>query len=260
MKQKYDFICSLGGNCSVAHNLRYRNMRSFSLPFDWTLMANEQPIEYLIKGFKTRFDGFMEWENACEFESPTEEFGKSAFHIEDKKSNFRFIHLFYGKRFNREMFDVGKRIMMRRISRLYDVVEKSKRVLFVLQTSFTYELEIARRLRAVLVETFPGVEIELRIMQMGAENASTIIEDDGLLRFYTYPRPHNIVYDNQFTSVEWHWMDEMRVRTMHDPVKLRKNSLLIKWAYKLWRSLGKYLKKKQTGCACMRFRRFGRYT
>jgi hypothetical protein len=127
------------------------------------------------------------------------------------------------------------------------VVEKSKRVLFVLQTSFTYELEIARRLRAVLVETFPRVEIELRIMQMGAENASTIIEDDGLLRFYTYPRPHNIVYDNQFTSVEWHWMDEVRVRTMHDPEKLWKSSLLIKWLYKIWRNLGKRLRKKRGG-------------
>jgi hypothetical protein len=202
----------------------------------------------------------MEWENACEFESPTEEFGKSAFHIEDKMSKFRFIHLFYGRQFNRELFEGGKSIIFRRINRLYKTLANAKRVLFVLQTSFTYELEIARRLRAVLVETFPEVEIELRIMQMGAENATTIIEDDGLLRVYTYPRPHNIVYDNQFTSVEWHWMDEVRVRTMPEPEKLRKKSLLVKWMYKLWRSLGKCLKKRQTGCACMRFRRFGRYT
>jgi hypothetical protein len=257
---EYDYVISLGGNCATASQLVHRGKRPFALPFDYTLMTNEQPIEYLIKGFKTRFDGFMTWEEVYEFEPPAEEFGKMAFHIEDKKSNFRFIHLFYGKRFDREMFDVGKRIMMRRISRLYDVVEKSKRVLFVLQTSFTYELEIARRLRAVLVETFPGVEIELRIMQMGAENASTIIEDDGLLRFYTYPRPHNIVYDNQFTSVEWHWMDEMRVRTMCDSARLRKKSLLIKWLYKIWRNLGKRLRKKGAGCACMRFRKFGRYT
>jgi hypothetical protein len=163
-------------------------------------------------------------------------------------------------RFDRELFETGKNVIVRRIERLYDILGRSKRVLFVLHTVFTYDISTARRLRVALVETFPGVEIELRIMQMGAENASTIIEEDGLLRFYTYPRPHNIVYDNQFTSVEWHWMDEVRVRTMHDPEKLWKSSLLIKWLYKIWRNLGKRLRKKGAGCACMRFQKFGCYT
>ena len=257
---EYDYVISLGGNCATASQLVHRGKRPCSLPFDWSLMADVRPIEYLIKGLKTHFDGFMMWENACESEPPTEEFGKQSFHIEDRMSGFRFIHLFYGKEFNRDLFEEGKGVIYRRIDRLYNVLGKSKRVLFVLHTAFAYDIEIARRLRAALVETWPRVEIELRIMQMGAENATTIIEDDGLLRFYTYPRPHNIVYDNQFTSVEWHWMDEVRVRTMPEPEKLRKSSLLLKWTYKLWRSLGKRLKKRHTGCACMRFRRFGRYT
>ncbi len=28
---RYDLICSLGGNCSVAHNLLYRRLRKFAL-------------------------------------------------------------------------------------------------------------------------------------------------------------------------------------------------------------------------------------
>lgn len=256
---EYDYVISLGGNCATASQLVHRGKRSCSLPFDWALMADTRPIEYLIQGFGTRFKDFMAWEDMYEFEGPENEYGKQTFHIEDKKSGFRFIHLFKGKRFDRELFETGKNVIVRRIERLYDILGRSKRVLFVLQTVFTYDISIARRLRVTLVETFPGVEIELRIMQMGAENAATVIEDDGFLRFYTYPRPHNIVYDNQFTSVEWCWMDEVRVRTMHDPEKLRKSSLLLKWTYKLWRSLGKVLKKKQTGCASMRFRKFARY-
>ena len=45
-KQEYDLIVSLGGNCMVANNLRYRNMRPFSLPFDWVYMIDEKPLKY----------------------------------------------------------------------------------------------------------------------------------------------------------------------------------------------------------------------
>ena len=258
--EEYDYVISLGGNCSTASQLVHRGKRPCSFPFDWALMADIRPIEYLIQGIGNHFEGFMAWENMQEFEQPVDEYGKRTFHVEDKRSGFRFIHLFTGEKFDYRRFEVGRALMTRRIDRLYDKLGKSERVLFVLHTIFTYDIEIARRLRAALVASFPKVEIELRIMQMGAKNASTIIEDGGLLRFYTYPRPHNIVYDNQFTSVEWHWMDEVRIRTMRDPEELRKTSLFLKWMYKLWRSLGKRLKKKQMGCASMRFRKFGRYS
>lgn len=39
---QYDLIVSLGGNCMVANNLRYRNMLAFSIPFDWGYMQDKK--------------------------------------------------------------------------------------------------------------------------------------------------------------------------------------------------------------------------
>ena len=54
----YDLVCSLGGNCTVAHNLFYRNKRYFSLPFDWLYMENETPVFKLAECFKNDFKDF----------------------------------------------------------------------------------------------------------------------------------------------------------------------------------------------------------
>ena len=59
MSKKYDLICSLGGNCSAAHNLKIRGLRNFSLPFDWCYIKNEKPIEYLTEGFENGFKNFL---------------------------------------------------------------------------------------------------------------------------------------------------------------------------------------------------------
>ncbi len=37
-RKKYDLVCSLGGNCSVAHNLIFRGLRKFALPFEWAFL------------------------------------------------------------------------------------------------------------------------------------------------------------------------------------------------------------------------------
>ena len=50
-RRHYDLIVSLGANCSAAHNLRYRNMRPFSLPLDWVYIENDKPIKWLINAF-----------------------------------------------------------------------------------------------------------------------------------------------------------------------------------------------------------------
>ena len=40
MDKSYDLIVSLGGNCSVAMQLSWRNKRPFSLALDWTFMPD----------------------------------------------------------------------------------------------------------------------------------------------------------------------------------------------------------------------------
>ena len=256
---EYDLVISLGGNCAVASQLRHRGKRSFSLPFDWALMSDDAPIRYLAAAFGNRFEGFLKYENVEEFEPPANEFGQMALRVRDAFSGYKFIHQFHGRQLNRSIFEKERSVIQKRIDRLYEKVGRSTRVLFVLQTAFTFDVELAKRLRAGIVEAFPGVEIELRVMQFGAEAPFSKIEEDGLLRIYGHASSHNIVYDNQMTAPEWCWMDEIRVRALPLPEERRKSSLLMKWKFKIWMHLGKSLEDDGTGCACMRFYKFGRY-
>lgn len=63
---RYDLICSLGGNCSVAHNLLYRRLRKFALPFDWTYFEDISAIYKLAESFEVKFADQLKKENLVE--------------------------------------------------------------------------------------------------------------------------------------------------------------------------------------------------
>lgn len=42
--KEHDLIVSLGGNCAAALQLKRRNLRLFSLPFDYLAMKDERDI------------------------------------------------------------------------------------------------------------------------------------------------------------------------------------------------------------------------
>ena len=252
--KEYDLIVSLGGNCSVAFQLRHRGKRPFSLPFDWALMSDDLPIRYLSQAFKTQFDNFLQYEKVEEFESPANEFGRMTLRVRDAVSGYKFIHHFFGRQLNREIFEKGRAIIRKRIDRLYEKLVKSKRVLFVLLTAFTFDDILVKELRNGIVEAFPGMEVELRVMQFGAALPFVKIEDDGLLRIYGHARSFSSVYDCQLTATEWRWMDRLRVKSLPMPEERRKQSIWIKWKFKIWKHLGKSLELDGAGCANMRFR------
>ena len=54
-------------------------------------------------------------------------------------------------------------------------------------------------------------------------------------------------------------MDGLRITGLPLPEERRKNSILLKWKFKLWMTLGKSLEENGAGCANMRFRAFDRY-
>lgn len=64
--EKYDLICSLGGNCMAASQIRQRGLRVASLPFDWTFIVNDKPLYKLAEGFKNKFKDFLLKENLQE--------------------------------------------------------------------------------------------------------------------------------------------------------------------------------------------------
>ena len=66
MQNKYDLICSLGGSCAAAHNLRIRGLRNAAYPFDWTYFTSDEAIYQLAEGFKNKFEKYMLKENLVE--------------------------------------------------------------------------------------------------------------------------------------------------------------------------------------------------
>lgn len=258
---KYDFVASLGGNCSVASQLKHRGKRAFSLPLDWTLMCDERPVLWLPDGLRTHFNGFCLRENLIQYEPPIMEKGLRTYHYLDQATGFRFIHHFHDPVEDDAAYRKVKAVMDRRIDRFYKCASEAARSLFILETAFPYDAGRAKDIYHALRETFPGKEreIDLVIMQFRAGRCFEDILEDGHLLFAQYERPINIVYDNQFTAPEWMWMDALRVSGLPLPEERRKRSLLVKWKYKIWATLGKSLEADGAGCANMRFRSFERY-
>ena len=256
---EYDFVTSLGGNCNVALQLNHRGKRSFSLPLDWTLMYEDRPIKWLPEGIRNHFAGFCLRENLKEYEPPIMEKGKKVYHYIDEATGFRFTHHFYKSVENEAAYKKVKAVIDRRIERFYRKVSTAECVLFVLETSFTYDIKHAQAIYESLKGTFPSTRIDMVVMQFRAAECRELYLEDGHLVVAQYERHMNIVYDNQFTAPEWMWMDGLRIKGMPLPEERRKKSLFIKWKYKLWVTIGKSLEADGAGCANMRFKAFDRY-
>ena len=256
---EYDFVASLGGNCSVALQLKHRGKRPFSLPLDWTLMCDERPVQWLPEGILTHFAGLCLRENLMEYEPSIMEKGLRTYHYLDQATGFRFIHHFHESIVDKKAYDKVKAVMDRRIERLYQKTLAASNVLFVLETSFPYDIKYAQAIYKALTATFPSVRIDMVAMQFRSDECKEYALEDEHLIVAQYERHINIVYDNQFTAPEWMCMDRLRIKGVPLPEELRKNSLLVKWKYKLWATLGRSLEADGAGCANMRFRDFERY-
>lgn len=256
---EYDLIVSLGGSCSVSMQLRHRGKRLCSFPLDWTLMIDERPVHYLSGAFRNKFADYCLRENLREFEPPMEEYGRMSHRVEDSVSGFRLIHQFHASLDDEAAFARERAVIDKRIDRLYRMVSRSKRVLFALETLFTFEDKLAEDILDALQESFPGVEIEMYVMQFSSPDCRRTVLRDGKLIINRYERQKNIVYDNQFTAPEWSWMDNLVLTGVPTAEQLRKMNLWVKLRYKLWMWLGKSLNEDGAGCANMRFRHFPRY-
>ena len=258
-REEYDLIVSLGGSCHVASQLRHRGLRVCSLPLDWTLMVDERPIQWLLQGIRSRFEGFCQRENVYAFESPTEEYGTIKQRLQDEVSGFRFIHHFSAAPDNKILFNKERSVIQRRIDRFYERIYASKHVLFVLGTVFSYDFSLAEELYKSVVAAFPLVDVELICIQFSASKCSDVDLFEGKLHIMTCERPVNSVYDNQLTSSEWCWLDLLSLTGYPSATELRKKNFLVKLKYKLWMWLGKSLNRHGAGCANMRFRKWDPY-
>lgn len=166
-KEKYDFICSLGGNCAAAHNLLYKNLRTVALPFDWTYFNSDEAVYRLADGFRDDFKNYALISNFKELPVNSEhadriqyedDYGKIVWanhfsYNEDREKNYREV---------KEKLD-------RRFQRLVDFVKKSKKILFLFSVSFEIKPEAFLNLITVLNKIYPDKLFKIRVLSFGAK-------------------------------------------------------------------------------------------
>ncbi len=201
---QYDLIVSLGGNCMVANNLRYRGMRAFSLPFDWVYMQDTKPLKYLIEGFK---DGFK---NLCLFENLEKVQGNTVHKIiyKDIYSGYCFPNHFEGEVLTNDEYDRFYCKLRKRIDRLFEKIKESNAILFVLASELSFNETDILNLRRLLLSLYLEKKINFRIMIFNADNENEIILNDNIY-IYKYTRKQNL-YDFSKTNFEWSWLDDIK--------------------------------------------------
>lgn len=252
----YDLIISLGGNCSVAQQVRHRGMRICSLPLDWLFMPDEKPLKMLCRLLVSRFDGFCRYENMVLLDPPFEEYGEFRCKLMDTYSGYRIPHHFTAPFSDRANYDRKLAVLKRRIERMYGLASKAKHLLFGLSTVFKFAPELLTDVHNALSAAFPQAEIEIVNLQFGAETCEEFDFMDGKVHIARYEREWDDVYDTQLTAPEWRWLDRLSLTGRPSPDCLRRRNLKLKWMFKLWFALGKYLERHNVACANMRFNRW----
>ncbi len=204
-KQKFDLVFSLGGNCTAAHNLQYRGLRIFSLPFDWTYIVDEKAIYNLAEGFQTDFKYFLLKENLQEL--PKENYSKDhkdKIQYKDTKTEYYFVNHFLKSIDDINEYNRVKNKFDKRVKRLDSFIKKSKRILLLLSINFSIDIELCKYLINILNEKYPDKIFYLRVMSFGV-NEDDILKTDNI-EIYNYSRKL-ILNDYIKTTEEWNFLD-----------------------------------------------------
>lgn len=209
--KEYDLVISLGADCSVAHNLRYRGLRPFSLPFDWTYIVDEVPLKWMGNHIRSRFVGLCERKNLVEIPPGSPEY--STDHPEnvqyiDVASGYRFINHFKRPVSDVEEYNRVSSALRRRISRMFDSISRGSRFLLVLSTAVDVPAETLRMLRQSYMKEFPDKIFDLRYLHF-SQRENSVRTMDGLT-IESISRCQNL-YDFIKTNMEWRFLDEIDV-------------------------------------------------
>lgn len=206
--KEYDFICSLGGNCSVAHNLLYRKLRKFSLPFDWTYFLDSKAIYNLADSFAIKFSNQLKKENLKEL--PKNAMHPDKIQYEDMATNIIWPnHFEYKKDANKNFIDVKSKIN-RRFQRLLACINDANKILFIFATTFELDLQPLLYLYEKLKFLYPDKEIDIRVLSFNCEQDETIMGADDHITLCCYKRDKNL-YDFIITNIEWSFLDEIKL-------------------------------------------------
>lgn len=127
--KKFDLIVSLGEDCACSSYLRRFNLQDYTYPFDWLTGASfSTRVDLICNNFKN----FLLKENIKRLEYPYNTRKNSDEEdYEDVYLKFHFYHDFNkNQTFDSNFLEIKEKYN-RRIERLYEIAEKSQKILFV---------------------------------------------------------------------------------------------------------------------------------
>lgn len=206
---EYDLACSLGANCSAAHQLKFRNLRRFALPFDWTYMKESECLRSLADGFRNNFANFLLKENLQKLEG-TE---TSAAHSDKVQYKDVCTKLHYYNHFTKELNDNGeyekvKQKFDKRINRFLSFIDKSDRILFILSSGIGFEIKDLHYFVDTICELYPNKNINIRAIFFGQEKDAEVVYKN--CEIFYYKRKQNL-YDFVSTNYEWSFLDDIKL-------------------------------------------------
>lgn len=213
MCNRYDLIVSMGGNCSVAHNLRLRGLRLASLPFDWVYLVDERPLRFWIEEAGCGFPNLLKRENLIEVKPGDKEY--AATHADcrqyiDLASGYRFVNHFHQTIEVPGEYEAVYATIRRRVNRLLSAFAHGGRFLLVLATPVAVPVDVLRTLLEVLSKSYGESQFDLRYLHFEQAQDSAPRDFGGGLVVQNIQRKLND-YDFHKTNWEWSWLDELEV-------------------------------------------------
>lgn len=163
-RKTYDLIFSLGGSCTSASQLRrYYHLQYESFPMDWVAHEDATTLTGLAHMFENHFEGWMTSENL----RPSEErevMGAIPFQYVSTLTEHRFPHDFKNPKTDEKFMHTIHDKYQRRIERLWRYIEKSQRILLILDTRLNKDYDISfntlQSFLDVFNRCFPGKEVD----------------------------------------------------------------------------------------------------
>lgn len=168
MKNKYDLIFSIGGSCCSASQLKARNKRYSSLPFDWLFHKDSSTLYKLAECFSDDFKNFFLFDNLKEL-SVNERGNGDKYQYKDLYTGYCFIHDF-GNFSKEKSYEYNKEKYIRRLKRLYDQIKKSKNVLILLDVTYEIDFNAVEVLRKSLCSRFYGINFDIQIIKFDEQS------------------------------------------------------------------------------------------
>lgn len=164
LKTSFDLIVSLGEDCACSSYLRKFNLQSASYPFDWLTKASlETRFELLL----SNFEGFLDKKYLVHIEkNPNCVNDYKNEYYKNIKNEIIFLHDFPASMTFEEGYELVFEKYQRRIKRLYEKIEKSKKVLFVwLGKTQSIENDKILEYQRKLTEKFKNKNVHILVLE-----------------------------------------------------------------------------------------------